>query len=127
MWESKARLQAGQACGWWLAALLSLLSACAPQTTLSVTELQAGSAAHSGVPGPLNSGLTPRRAFSAAWLDGQVYAVGGWNGQATQLNVVEALDPATMRWLPAPPLTVARSQHVTLSADNALWVLGGWS
>jgi len=73
------------------------------------------------------STLTPRRAFSAAWLDGKVYATGGWNGQATQLNVVEALDPATMRWRSAPALIMARSQHGMVSADNALWVVGGWS
>jgi kelch-like protein 1/4/5 len=71
--------------------------------------------------------LTPRRAFSAAWLDGKVYATGGWNGQATQLNVVEALDPASMRWRAAPALRQARSQHATISADNALWIIGGWS
>ena len=71
--------------------------------------------------------MTPRRALGAAVLNGQVYAVGGWNGAATQLNLVEVLDPATGAWTIAPSLQVARSQHAVIAADEKLWVVGGWS
>jgi len=72
------------------------------------------------------TGFTPRRALSAAVLDGRVFAAGGWNGEAT-LGTVEALDPATRRWRAAVPLTVARSQHALVAADGKLWALGGRS
>lgn len=71
--------------------------------------------------------LTPRRAFTAELLDNRIYAIGGWNGQATQLNLVESLDPQTLRVRTAPFLNIARSQHASVVADDALWVLGGWS
>jgi len=72
------------------------------------------------------SPMTPRRAFGAAVLNGQVYAVGGWNGAATQLNLVEVFDPARGTWTVGPPLQVARSQHAVIAVDEQLWVLGGW-
>jgi N-acetylneuraminic acid mutarotase len=73
------------------------------------------------------SELTPRRAFTVAQLDHRIYAIGGWNGQATQLNVVETLDPQTLQVQSAPTLNIARSQHASVVADNAIWVVGGWS
>lgn len=71
--------------------------------------------------------FTPRRAFTATMLDGRVYAIGGWNGQATQLNVVESVEPHTMQWRAEPGLNIARSQHASVIADGAIWVIGGWS
>jgi N-acetylneuraminic acid mutarotase len=71
--------------------------------------------------------LTPRRAFAAELFNERVYAIGGWNGQATQLNVVEILDPQTFQAQSAPSLNIARSQHASVVADNAIWVIGGWS
>ena len=71
--------------------------------------------------------MTPRRALGAAVVNGAVYAVGGWNGAATQLKLVERLDPATGVWTIAPPLQVARSQHAVIAAEDHLWVVGGWS
>ena len=73
------------------------------------------------------SEFTPRRALAAVWLAEHIYAIGGWNGQATQLNIVEALEPRTLRARPAPPLNFARSQHTAVVADDAIWVIGGWS
>lgn len=70
--------------------------------------------------------LTARRALGAATLDGQLYAIGGWNGVATQLDLVEVYDPTAQQWRAGPPLTVARSQHSVVAVGDALWVVGGW-
>jgi len=74
-----------------------------------------------------SSPLTPRRAFTAELLNNRIYTIGGWNGQATQLNVVETLDPQTLQVQSAPTLNIARSQHASVVADNSIWVIGGWS
>ena len=74
-----------------------------------------------------STSMTPRRAFTAAQLDGRVYAIGGWNGQATQLNLVASIDPQTMRWQSAAPMNLARSQHASVVAGGNIWVVGGWS
>lgn len=71
--------------------------------------------------------MTARRAFGAAVLQEQVYAVGGWNGAASQLDLVEVFDPAAQEWTVAAPLQIARSQHAVLVVDEQLWVIGGWS
>ena len=71
--------------------------------------------------------MTARRAFGAAVLQQKVYAVGGWNGAASQLDLVEVFDPAAQEWTVAAPLQVARSQHALLAVDEHLWVIGGWS
>jgi hypothetical protein len=60
-------------------------------------------------------------------LAGRVYAVGGWNGDATQLSTVETTDLTARRWAPGPSLRYARSQHAMVVVDNTLWVIGGWS
>lgn len=72
-------------------------------------------------------GMTPRRALAAAVLDETIYVTGGWNGEATQLDLVEAFDPATGRWRNAPAMNMARSQHGLVAADGALWAVAGWS
>ncbi|MCE7985545.1 MAG: hypothetical protein DYG89_30590 [Caldilinea sp. CFX5] len=71
--------------------------------------------------------MTPRRAFGAAVLHDQVYVVGGWNGAASQLDLVEVFDPAAHQWARAAPLQVARSQHAVIAVDEQLWAIGGWS
>lgn len=71
--------------------------------------------------------MTARRAFGAAMLDNQIYTVGGWNGTATQLAVVEVFDPDAGMWTVGVPLLVARSQHAVIAAADQLWVVGGWS
>jgi N-acetylneuraminic acid mutarotase len=68
-----------------------------------------------------------RRALAAATLNGIVYVAGGWNGEATQLARVDAYDPAMRAWQPAPPLTIARSQHSLVAALGRLWAVAGWS
>lgn len=77
-------------------------------------------------PLPETSAVTARRALGAATLNEQLYAIGGWNGVATQLDLVEVYDPTTRQWHTGPPLIVARSQHGVVAAGRALWVIGGW-
>lgn len=77
-------------------------------------------------PLPEISAVTARRALGAATLGGQIYAIGGWNGVATQLDLVEVFAPTAQQWHTGPPLTVARSQHGVVAAGGALWVVGGW-
>jgi N-acetylneuraminic acid mutarotase len=77
--------------------------------------------------GASSAGLTPRRALTAALLEDRIYAVGGWNGDATQLSTVETSDLTARKWQPGPSLEHARSQHAMVVADNSLWVIGGWS
>jgi N-acetylneuraminic acid mutarotase len=74
-----------------------------------------------------SAGLTPRRALTAAVLEDRIYAVGGWNGDATQLSTVETSDLTARKWGPGPSLQHARSQHAMVVVDNTLWVMGGWS
>lgn len=74
------------------------------------------------------STFTPRRAFALEHFQDRLYAVGGWNGQATQLDLVETIDDSlTGKWIAAPPLIYARSQHTAVAAADRLFVLGGWS
>ena len=93
-----------QACA--MAALCLTLNACAPATSLQ---------------------MTPRRALAATRLDGRVYATGGWNGDATQLNLVEVFNTARHSWSSSVQLNHARSQHGLLTADGYLYAIGGWS
>ncbi|MEO6063598.1 MAG: kelch repeat-containing protein [Thermoflexales bacterium] len=68
-----------------------------------------------------------RRALAAATLHGIVYVAGGWNGEATQLDRVDAYDPIERAWRPVPALAIARSQHSLVAALGRLWVVAGWS
>lgn len=68
-----------------------------------------------------------RRALAAATLNGIVYVSGGWNGEATQLDRVDAYDPVGRLWRPAPALAVARSQHSLVAARGRLSAVAGWS
>lgn len=72
--------------------------------------------------------ITPRRAFALAHFQNHLYAIGGWNGQATQLSLVETIDDSLAgKWIAAPPLIYARSQHTAVAAADRLFVLAGWS
>jgi non-specific serine/threonine protein kinase len=74
------------------------------------------------------STFTPRRAFALEHYQSRLYAIGGWNGQATQLDLVETIDDSLVgKWIAAPPLIYARSQHMAVAAEGRLFVLGGWS
>lgn len=71
--------------------------------------------------------IEPRRALGAAVLEGIVYATGGWSGESTQLDTVEALHPDSLRWQLQHGLQVARSQHTAIEFSGRLYVIGGWS
>lgn len=69
----------------------------------------------------------PRRALAAAELAGRIYIAGGWNGDATQLALVESVDPLSLRLRLEAPLALARSQHGLVALGERLWVVAGWS
>lgn len=74
-----------------------------------------------------DAAMTPRRAFAAAVIDDWVYVVGGWNGDATQLGLVEVRNPHNGQWHRLADLNVPRSQHALIAANNQLWAVAGWS
>jgi N-acetylneuraminic acid mutarotase len=56
-----------------------------------------------------------------------VYVAGGWNGEASQLGLVEVRNPLNGQWQPAPTLNIPRSQHALIAANGCLWAVAGWS
>ena len=76
---------------------------------------------------PSNRHMTPRRALAAAKLDGRVYVAGGWNGDATQLDIVEMFDASSSLWTATVPLNHARSQHALVEVVGSIYAVGGWS
>ncbi len=81
----------------------------------------------SATPAALPAMPTPRRALGVAVHQGLLYAAGGWNGESTQLAVVEIYDPAQNLWRTGPELRTPRSQHSLVSTGDQLWIVGGWS
>ena len=81
----------------------------------------------SATPAALPAMPTPRRALGVAVHLGQLYAAGGWNGESTQLSVVEIYDPAQNLWRTGSDLRTPRSQHSLVSTGDRLWIVGGWS
>jgi hypothetical protein len=71
---------------------------------------------------------TPRAALAAALgPDGRIYAIGGANGehQLHLLATVEAYDPATDRWQPAPPLPRPLESLAAATVDGRVFAVGG--
>ncbi len=73
---------------------------------------------------------TTRRALGvAANLDGEIYAVGGYDGQGSFLNVLEKYSPETDTWSTKSPLPDARiAMGFTFSStNNKFYVAGGYN
>ena len=69
--------------------------------------------------------VTARDALAMAVLDGNLYAVGGWNDDDGFLSSVERYDPATNAWEAVAPMAEAREHHSVAVLDGKLYVAGG--
>jgi N-acetylneuraminic acid mutarotase len=66
---------------------------------------------------------TARGALTAQFVDGILYAVGGWNGMPLHAN--EAYDPLADTWSKKTPLPTAREHLASGVVDGKLYILGG--
>ena len=67
---------------------------------------------------------TGRAEFSAAVVDGKLYAIGGYNTTCT--NKVEMYDPATNTWVTKAPMPTCRSLIGVSVLNGKIYVAGGW-
>uniref|UniRef100_A0A6Q2XIZ3 BTB domain-containing protein n=1 Tax=Esox lucius TaxID=8010 RepID=A0A6Q2XIZ3_ESOLU len=68
---------------------------------------------------------TPRARFQMAVLMGQLYVMGGSNGQSDELSCGETYDPHTDTWAQVPELRTNRCNAGVCGLDNKLFVVGG--
>ncbi|XP_063244711.1 uncharacterized protein LOC134545858 isoform X3 [Bacillus rossius redtenbacheri] len=67
--------------------------------------------------------LVPRSELGLALLDGNVYAVGGWEG-SFRLDTVERYNPETNSWHFIPQMRIAVTSPAVVSHDGMLYVTG---
>lgn len=67
---------------------------------------------------------TARGALSVAVLDGQLYAIGGYDGKANSA-AVEAYDPARRVWTSRAPLPTPRDHLAAAAASGKIYAIGG--
>ena len=67
---------------------------------------------------------TARGGFGAAVVNGRIYAIGGFNGNAP-LNVVEEYNPLTNQWTTKTPMPTTRSGFAIAVYKNQIYVIGG--
>ncbi|XP_035267910.1 influenza virus NS1A-binding protein homolog A isoform X1 [Anguilla anguilla] len=68
---------------------------------------------------------TPRARFQMAVLMGQLYVMGGSNGQSDELSCGETYDPRADEWTQVPELRTNRCNAGVCSLNNKLFVVGG--
>jgi hypothetical protein len=67
---------------------------------------------------------TPRYSLTAAYANGMVYAIGGYNG--APLNTVEAYNPGTNSWSAVAPMPTPRhGMRAVTGNDGKIYVIGG--
>lgn len=57
-------------------------------------------------------------------LDGKIYCIGGWNGQAG-IKQCDVYCPETDKWTSIAPLNAGRCQAGVFAFNNKIWVVGG--
>ena len=62
--------------------------------------------------------------LGAVTLDGQIYAVGGYDGEA-ELNTCEVYDPASDAWSACAPLRMRRGGLGLATVRSQLYAIGG--
>jgi len=68
----------------------------------------------------------PRQEIAAAWLDGALYAVGGFDARGATIASVERWRPGDDAWLSVAPLPVAVNHPAAGVVDGRLVVVGGY-
>ncbi len=67
---------------------------------------------------------TARGALAAAWLDGKIFAIGGYDGRRS-LAVVEVYDPVTDTWQSVASLSTPRDHLAAVAVDGRVYAIGG--
>jgi N-acetylneuraminic acid mutarotase len=68
----------------------------------------------------------PRQEIAAAWLDGALYAVGGFDARGATIASVERWRPGHDAWVPVAPLPVAVNHPAAGVVAGRLVVVGGY-
>ena len=69
---------------------------------------------------------TPRSDMCAAWVDGKLYVLGGYNEEFEFLDTVEVYDPATETWADAGVrLPSGRGDTQCVALGDSIYVVGG--
>lgn len=68
---------------------------------------------------------TKRCRLGVATLNGQLYAVGGYDGNVF-LKTVECFDPSTNKWTYVRPLNKKRSRVAVAATYGKLFAIGGY-
>lgn len=68
----------------------------------------------------------PRQEIAAAWLDGALYAIGGFDGRGATLASVERWRPGDEAWEVIAPLPVAVNHPAAAVVAGRLVVVGGY-
>lgn len=58
--------------------------------------------------------------------NGRLYAIGGFDASATQLDRVEEYDPSTDTWSANTPINLARADLGAAEVANRIYAIGGW-
>lgn len=66
----------------------------------------------------------PRSNAGVCALNGKIYCIGGWNGQAG-IKQCEVYCPETDTWASIAPLNTGRCQAGVFAFNNKIWVVGG--
>jgi influenza virus NS1A-binding protein len=66
----------------------------------------------------------PRSNAGVCALNGNIYCIGGWNGQAG-IRQCEVYCPATDTWTSIAPLNTGRCQAGVFAHNGKIWVVGG--
>lgn len=67
---------------------------------------------------------TARLAVTAVELEGEIYAIGGWNGAA--MSTVEKYNPSTNTWTTKPSMTSQRHTPGVASVNGKIYAIGGF-
>lgn len=69
---------------------------------------------------------TPRSDFCAAWVNGKLYVVGGYDSDFSILDTIEVYDPATQKWADAGvTLPSGRGDVQCVTLGESIYTVGG--